>query len=82
MQFLDDEIGLEKIRSSMTGRMLQQMTAKDWSIRVLSDESEVPYESLKKLLNGKILNPSLMSVLKIAMALDCSLDYLVLGKES
>jgi transcriptional regulator with XRE-family HTH domain len=49
----------------------------NWSLRTLSEKSDIPYESLKKLMNGKIANPSLNSLLKLAYVFDCSLDYLI-----
>lgn len=56
------------------------MYEKGWTIRKLSEESNVPYDTIKKLVSGKINNPRLCNSLKIANALDCSLDYL-LGRE-
>jgi SOS-response transcriptional repressor LexA len=49
----------------------------NWSIRRLSDESQLPYESVKKLLSGKIANPSIYSLYKIGKALNCGIDYLL-----
>ena len=57
-----------------------QLSLKNWTLKTLSDQSGVPYETLKKLANAKIDNPSLQSVCKVAQAFDCSLDSL-LGSE-
>lgn len=48
-----------------------------WSVKTLSDESNIPYETLKKLLNRKIENTSVHNIIKIASALQCQVDYLV-----
>lgn len=48
-----------------------------WSLRQLSSRSDIPYDSLKKLANGKIRNPSLHSALLLASAFHCSLDSLL-----
>ena len=52
-------------------RLLYQ---KNWSIRQLADEAELPYESVKKLVGGKVNNIS-----KVCDALNCSIDY-ILGR--
>jgi len=48
-----------------------------WNLRILSEKADIPYESLKKLMNSKINNPSLSSLLRISLALDCSIDTLL-----
>jgi transcriptional regulator with XRE-family HTH domain len=52
-----------------------------WTLSTLSKKSLVPYETIKKLCNAKIENPSIMNILKIAEAFDCSVDALV-GREN
>lgn len=52
-----------------------------WTIKNLSDYSNLPYESTKKLINGKVDNPSIYTISKIADALGCSVDFL-LGKSN
>lgn len=54
---------------------------RNWSLKNLSEYSNIPYESIKKLVNGKITNPSIYSINEIANAFNCSLDYL-LGNEN
>lgn len=58
------------------------MYDKHWSIKELSEQSELPYESVKKIVGGKINNPTIYSLSKICQALDCSLDYLLKNKPS
>ena len=49
---------------------------RDWSMKMLADQAELPYETVKTLLGGKIVRPSFVSVWQIAAALECSLDEL------
>lgn len=55
-------------------KLNHQLSLKNWTLKTLSDHSGVPYETLKKLANAKIDNPSLQSVCKVAQAFECSLD--------
>ena len=45
-------------------------------MKMLADQAELPYETVKKLLGGKIVRPPFVSVWQIAAALECSLDEL------
>lgn len=58
-----------------------QLSQRNWSLKMLADESELPYETVKKLINGKIRRPSFISILQIANALDCSIDSLAGRKD-
>lgn len=58
-----------------------QLSIKNWSLKILSDKSGLPYETIKKLAGGKIKNPSFYSVYRVAHAFDCSVDTL-LGEEN
>ena len=60
----------------LTERISSQLCTHNWSLKMLSDKSGVPYETIKKIANGKIDNPSLRSTMKIASAFGCSIDYL------
>lgn len=51
------------------------------SLRNLADEADIPYDTLKKLANAKIDNPSLTNLMKLSKTFHCSIDYLV-GRES
>lgn len=55
----------------------QYLSERNWTIRVLSEKSDIPYESLKKLVNGKISNPSICSLVKLSNAFECSIDSLI-----
>ena len=47
-------------------RLLYQ---KNWSIRQLADEAELPYESVKKLVGGKVTIPLFILFQRFAMRL-------------
>ena len=64
----------------IAGRISTQLSRHNWSLKTLSDRSTVPYETIKKVANGKIRNPSLKNIFKIAEVFDCSIDYLA-GKQ-
>lgn len=46
----------------------------------LFEKSGVPLDTINNIVYGRISNPSIESLTKIAIALDTSLDHLVLGK--
>lgn len=64
------------LANKLAERISRQLFTHNWSLKMLSDKSGVPYETLKKISNAKIENPSLRSAVKIAAAFGCSLDYL------
>lgn len=49
----------------------------NWSLRQLSEEAGLPYETIKKLTGGKINNPSIYNLIKISEAFQCSVDELI-----
>ena len=53
-----------------------QMIRRNWSMKTLADKADLPYEIVNHLMAGKIGRPSFISILKIANALECSLDDL------
>ena len=60
----------------VSARISTQLSRHNWSLKTLSDRSSVPYETIKKIANGKIGNPSLRNILRIAEAFGCTIDYL------
>lgn len=64
----------ESIKFRLQDSLNRHLSLKNWTLKTLSDQSGVPYETLKKLANGKIDNPSLQSIVKVSHAFDCSLD--------
>ncbi|MBQ7839625.1 MAG: helix-turn-helix transcriptional regulator [Lachnospiraceae bacterium] len=53
-----------------------QLAAHNWSLKDLADRADLPYESVKKLINKKIQRPSFISIWQIANAFGCSVDCL------
>ncbi|HJA93477.1 MAG TPA: helix-turn-helix transcriptional regulator [Candidatus Eisenbergiella merdipullorum] len=66
----------------IAGRISTQLSRHNWTLKTLSDRSSVPYETIKKVANGKIRNPSLKNIFKIAEAFNCSIDYLAGRQDS
>ena len=65
------------LKSNIIKNINKILNTNNWSIRKLSDFSGLPYESVKKLLSGKIKNPTIYTLYKISQALGCGMDYLI-----
>ena len=69
------------IRQELTDKLVENIGARltelNWSLKTLSDTADIPYETVKKLVNGKIHKPSFYCIWQIARALNCSVDDLV-----
>ena len=61
----------------VTNRIYYLLEQNHWSVKTLSDKSNIPYETLKKLLSRKTENTSFHNIIKIALAFNCNLNYLV-----
>lgn len=61
----------------ITNRIFYLLEQNNWSVKTLSDKSNIPYETLKKLLSRKTENTSFHNIIKIALAFDCSLNYFI-----
>jgi transcriptional regulator with XRE-family HTH domain len=48
-----------------------------WTIHQFSEKSNIPYETVKKLLSGKINNPGIYTLIKISQSFGCGIDYLI-----
>ena len=59
------------------GTINSLMERNGWGIKDLSEKSGIPYDSIKKLMSGKINNPTCYTLFKISQSLGCSLDYLI-----
>lgn len=70
----------ETLKHQLQDSLNRNLSLKGWTLKTLSDRSGVPYETLKKLANAKIDNPSLQSVIKVAQAFDCTLDSLFVAE--
>lgn len=61
----------------VANRIYYLLELNHWSVKTLSDKSNIPYETLKKLLARKIENTSIHNIIKIASAFHCNIDDLV-----
>lgn len=61
----------------ITNRIYYLMEQNNWSVKMLSDQSNIPYETLKKLLSRKTENTSFHNIMKIALAFNCNLNYFI-----
>ena len=68
---------IREASSLIINRIYCLLESKHWSVKTLADQSNIPYETLKKLLSGKTENTSFHNIIKIALAFECDLDYLV-----
>ena len=57
-----------------------ELSDRNWSLKMLADKADLPYESVKKLISHKIRKPSFISIWQIANALGCPVDKLA-GRE-
>lgn len=57
-----------------------ELSDRNWSLKMLADKADLPYESVKKLISHKIRKPSFLSIWQISNALNCSVDKLA-GRE-
>lgn len=69
-------ISNHKIITSLVKNITAELDARDWSLMRLSEEANVPYDTIKKLLSGKIQNPHLCNIAKIAFALNTDINTL------
>lgn len=72
---------ISKTKNILLNNINNFLSKNNWTIKNLSDFSNIPYESIKKLINGKVDNPSTYTICKIADALGCSIDFL-LGRQN
>lgn len=70
----------ENLTDTIITNICAELSRRNWSLKMLSDKSDLPYESVKKLLSHKIKKPSFASIWQIANALGCSVDRLA-GRE-
>lgn len=75
------KIDITKANRFLKNRIDNYLTKNDCSLRNLADDADIPYDTLKKLANAKIENPSLTNLLKLSRTFHCSIDYLI-GREN
>lgn len=66
----------ETLTDTIITNICAQLSRRNWSLKMLADKADLPYESVKKLLSHKIRRPSFASIWQIADALGCSVDAL------
>lgn len=62
----DVSIGLRKM-----------MKSRKLTISKLSDQSNIPEDTIKSIRSGKTKNPGIQTIIRLADALDCSIDELI-----
>ena len=70
----------EELTEILISQICRQLSRRNWSLKMLADKADLPYETVKKLISRKIGKPSFFSIWRIAEALDCSVDQLT-GKK-
>ena len=60
----------------LISNICSQLAKRNWTLKDLADRADLPYESVKKLVNHKIQRPSFISIWQIANAFGCSMDRL------
>ncbi|MDO4293048.1 MAG: helix-turn-helix transcriptional regulator [Eubacteriales bacterium] len=66
----------ERMTVALVENICSHLSRRNWSMKMLADRAELPYETVKKLIGGKIGRPSFISIWQIANALGCSIDSL------
>ncbi|MDO4333711.1 MAG: helix-turn-helix transcriptional regulator [Eubacteriales bacterium] len=78
---MNSKLDNEKLTETIVSNICAQLSKRNWSIKMLADKADLPYESVKKLIGGKIERPSFFSIWMIANALGCSVDKLAGRKD-
>lgn len=65
-----------EMTANITRNISSELKARNWSLLRLSEESGVPYDTLKKLLTNRIENPNFCNIAKIAFALNVDINSL------
>lgn len=71
----------EILTDTIIRNIYAELSQHNWTLKMLADRADLPYESVKKLVNRKIRRPSFISIWQIANAFGCSVDQLA-GKKS
>lgn len=75
-QKMQQSLSPPQITSALIKNITAELDSHNWSLMRLSEESGVPYDTLKKLLSGRIHNPHLCNIAKIAYALNVDMNTL------
>lgn len=71
----------ERLTKLIIDNICYHLAHRNWTLKMLADKADLPYESVKKLINGKIRKPSFISIYQLSVALDCSIDSLINRKD-
>lgn len=77
----DTGTGVSNLTETIITNICTELSNRNWSLKMLADKADLPYESVKKLISHKIQKPSFISIWQIAGALDCSVDKLAGRKD-
>ena len=64
----------EELTEILISQICRQLSRRNWSLKMLADKADLPYETVKKLISRKIGKPSYFSIWRIAETLDCCMD--------
>lgn len=77
----DFRLDITTANSFLKSRIDDYLATHGCSLKNLADDADIPYDTLKKLANAKIDNPSLANLLKLSKTFGCTIDYLI-GNEN
>ena len=66
-----------EITNNIVKKISEEIHKRNWSMLRLSDESGVPYNTIKKLLTYRIENPNFCNIAKISYTLNLNFNYLI-----
>lgn len=69
------------LTETIIANICTELSNRNWSLKMLADRADLPYESVKKLISHKIQKPSFISIWQISSALGCSVDKLAGRKD-
>ncbi len=81
MERENSRLGNDELTEVLISQICRQLSKRNWSLKMLADKADLPYETVKKLISRKIGKPSFFSIWRIAEALDCSVDQLTGRKD-
>ncbi|MFI3214351.1 MAG: helix-turn-helix domain-containing protein [Eubacteriales bacterium] len=53
------------------------LTSNHWNLKTLSEKSDIPYDTLTKIMNHTISNPTLSTLMKLSTTFNCTIDSLL-----
>ena len=74
---MSQQTEITDIIKKLTKEIENRLGALHWSISRLALESNTSYDTLKKIVAGKVTNPSFCTIISICQCLDISLDHII-----